>query len=914
MGFGTDLQSHSSHQALLQLQDAEIRLLENMRKCMQQRIKSDREYTSMLQLVITQSQKLENSEFNSPVFQVWHTVIRETEQFVKILKQNTDSLMSKTIEKIAKLISEKRAARRAYNEERNRLDTEFNKVQEEVAKHHGEYKRNMEKLTVEKARYEDLLMKGKAGRTFEEAKTKYLKTTVKLHKVHNDYVISLHEASLHQKDYLEKKIPGLLAYHQEVQESMVGQCKEILQEYSNYTNFSRDDFTSSQAELDKAILSISPSLEYKEFIDKNKDDPICAQTFEFDKDLLEEYKGTLKDNQIALDDLTVETLQHNLSGFQDQLALFQNHIEQKTQEMATLEEEIQQLPAANELDEIQKNDCIVKKRAVQILKRDIAELECNERKYTKMIELVSKPVTELGDNAPPSGIDIHDLTTEQIENASSDSNISTITASGSGLKDFKKKFAAGFTTLKTKNPFKKQLGSTPPKPPSRDFLDHHDSGNVSDKNNEKNNSTNQNQEKTSGTTYQQSYQRMSKASHTSIFSNKSDTTSPVHSPTENPLIEEKTSSDRPVDDEEWFHGVLPREEVQRLLSVDGDYLVRESKNKKTEEVQYVLSVMWKGHKHFIIQGENGAWRLEGSCFPTIQELILNQQNSNTPVTNRSQALLKKAILRADWELKNDDIELGPKIGNGNFGDVFKGRFKPTNQEVAVKTCKETLSEEMRKKFLQEGRILKQYDHINIVKFVGIAAHRKPVMIVMEFVGGGALLSYLRKQGNRVPCKDLIKMCEDASAGMAYLESKNCIHRDLAARNCLLDKENNIVKISDFGMSREEEEYTVSDGLKQIPIKWTAPEALNFGRYTSLCDVWSFGILMWEVFSGGSTPYSGMTNQQARDKIDMGYRMPAPEGTPDAAYKLMMKCWEYEPDQRPHFDAIFRELQSCRNNL
>lgn len=124
--------------------------------------------------------------------------------------------------------------------------------------------------------------------------------------------------------------------------------------------------------------------------------------------------------------------------------------------------------------------------------------------------------------------------------------------------------------------------------------------------------------------------------------------------------------------------------------------------------------------------------------------------------------------------------------------------------------------------------------------------------------------------------------------MRYLESKNCIHRDLAARNCLIGYEN-IVKISDFGMSREEEEYIgnlksthferftiirinsfpVSDGMKQIPIKWTAPEALNFGKYTSLCDVWSYGILIWEIFKKGDTPYAGMSNSRARERIDAG---------------------------------------------
>ncbi|XP_014668985.1 PREDICTED: tyrosine-protein kinase Fes/Fps-like [Priapulus caudatus] len=110
------------------------------------------------------------------------------------------------------------------------------------------------------------------------------------------------------------------------------------------------------------------------------------------------------------------------------------------------------------------------------------------------------------------------------------------------------------------------------------------------------------------------------------------------------------------------------------------------------------------------------------------------------------------------------------------------------------------------------------------------------------------------------------MCIDAAAGMAYLEERNCIHRDLAARNCLLTADN-VVKISDFGMSREEEVYTASGGLKQIPVKWTAPEAINFLKYTSASDVWSYGILMWEVFALGIVPYPGMSNNEARDFIE-----------------------------------------------
>lgn len=105
------------------------------------------------------------------------------------------------------------------------------------------------------------------------------------------------------------------------------------------------------------------------------------------------------------------------------------------------------------------------------------------------------------------------------------------------------------------------------------------------------------------------------------------------------------------------------------------------------------------------------------------------------------------------------------------------------------------------------------------------------------------------------------------------------------------------------------EILVSDGMKQIPIKWTAPEALNFGKYTSLCDVWSYGILQWEIFSKGDTPYSGMSNSRARERIDTGYRMPAPENTPPEIYRLMLKCWSYEPESRPHFDEIFNAVDT-----
>ncbi|XP_027522505.1 tyrosine-protein kinase Fes/Fps isoform X2 [Corapipo altera] len=346
---------------------------------------------------------------------------------------------------------------------------------------------------------------------------------------------------------------------------------------------------------------------------------------------------------------------------------------------------------------------------------------------------------------------------------------------------------------------------------------------------------------------------------TGIFSPKYSLPPPV------PLIPEVQ---KPLCQQVWYHGAIPRSEVQELLTCSGDFLVRESQGKQ----EYVLSVLWDGQpRHFIIQAADDKW-------------VLN----------------------------HEDVLLGERIGRGNFGEVFSGRLRADNTAVAVKSCRETLPPELKAKFLQEARILKQYRHPNIVRLIGVCTQKQPIYIVMELVQGGDFLSFLRSEGPHLRVKELVRMTENAAAGMEYLESKHCIHRDLAARNCLVT-ERNTLKISDFGMSREEEDgiYASTGGMKQIPVKWTAPEALNYGRYSSESDVWSFGILLWEAFSLGAIPYANLSNQQTREAVEQGVRLDRPEQCPEEVYQLMQRCWEYDPHKRPSFSTIHQDLIAIR---
>ncbi|XP_076721296.2 ephrin type-A receptor 5 isoform X10 [Callospermophilus lateralis] len=270
------------------------------------------------------------------------------------------------------------------------------------------------------------------------------------------------------------------------------------------------------------------------------------------------------------------------------------------------------------------------------------------------------------------------------------------------------------------------------------------------------------------------------------------------------------------------------------------------------------------------------------------------------------------------EIEASCITIERVIGAGEFGEVCSGRLKlPGKRElpVAIKTLKVGYTEKQRRDFLGEASIMGQFDHPNIIHLEGVVTKSKPVMIVTEYMENGSLDTFLKKNDGQFTVIQLVGMLRGIAAGMKYLSDMGYVHRDLAARNILINS-NLVCKVSDFGLSRVLEDdpeaaYTTRGG--KIPIRWTAPEAIAFRKFTSASDVWSYGIVMWEVVSYGERPYWEMTNQDVIKAVEEGYRLPSPMDCPVALYQLMLDCWQKDRNSRPKFDEIVNMLDKLIRN-
>ncbi|KAM8784034.1 tyrosine-protein kinase Fes/Fps isoform 1-T1 [Rhynchonycteris naso] len=820
MGFSSELCNPQGHGVVQQMQEAELRLLEGMRKWMTQRVKSDREYAGLLHhMSLQDSSSQSRSSPDSLISQSWAEIVSQTEGLSRLLRQHAEDLNSGPLSKLSLLIGVRQQLRKTYSEQWQQLQQELTKTHsQDIEKLKSQYRALARDSAQARRKYQE----ASKDKDRDKAKDKYVRSLWKLFAHHNRYVLGVQAAQLHHQHHHQLMLPGLLQSLQDLHQEMACILKEILQEYLEISSLVQDEVVAIHQEMAAAVARIQPEAEYHGFLRQYGSTPDVPPCVTFDESLLEEGEA-LEPGELQLNELTVESVQHTLTSVTDELEVATQAVFSRQEVVTRLQRELR-----NEEQNIHPRQRVYLLSKRQVLQEEVQGLQvalCSQAKLQAQQELLQAKLEWLGSREPPPVPLLQDDRHSTHSTSSSEQE--------------------------------REGGRTP----TLEILKSHISG---------------------------------------IFRPKFSLPPPLQ------LVPEVQ---KPLHEQLWYHGAIPRAEVAELLTQSGDFLVRESQGKQ----ESVLSVLWDGQpRHFIIQSVDNLYRLEGDGFPSIPLLIDHLLRSQQPLTKKSGIVLNRAVPKDKWALNHEDLVLGEQIGRGNFGEVFSGRLRVDNTLVAVKSCRETLPPDLKAKFLQEARILKQYSHPNIVRLIGVCTQKQPIYIVMELVQGGDFLTFLRTEGARLRMKTLLQMVGDAAAGMEYLESKCCIHRDLAARNCLVT-EKNVLKISDFGMSREEEDgiYAASGGLRQVPVKWTAPEALNYGRYSSESDVWSFGILLWETFSLGASPYPNLSNQQTREFIEKGGRLPCPELCPDAVFRLMEQCWAYEPGQRPRFSTIYQELQSIR---
>uniref|UniRef100_A0A8C9KRI5 Tyrosine-protein kinase n=1 Tax=Panthera tigris altaica TaxID=74533 RepID=A0A8C9KRI5_PANTA len=234
------------------------------------------------------------------------------------------------------------------------------------------------------------------------------------------------------------------------------------------------------------------------------------------------------------------------------------------------------------------------------------------------------------------------------------------------------------------------------------------------------------------------------------------------------------------------------------------------------------------------------------------------------------------------------------------------RYYNGHTKVAVKSLKQgSMSPDA---FLAEANLMKQLQHQRLVRLYAVVT-QEPIYIITEYMENGSLVDFLKTPpGIKLTINKLLDMAAQIAEGMAFIEERNYIHRDLRAANILVS-DTLSCKIADFGLARliEDNEYTAREGAK-FPIKWTAPEAINYGTFTIKSDVWSFGILLTEIVTHGRIPYPGMTNPEVIQNLERGYRMVRPDNCPEELYHLMMLCWKERPEERPTFDYLRSVLE------
>lgn len=376
-----------------------------------------------------------------------------------------------------------------------------------------------------------------------------------------------------------------------------------------------------------------------------------------------------------------------------------------------------------------------------------------------------------------------------------------------------------------------------------------------------------------------------------------------------------------METEGWFFKDITRKDAERQLlspaNKPGAFLIRESETSDGLSLS-IRDVGTKGLdvvKHYKIRKlDNGGYYISPkNSFTNISSMIKHYQNKADGLCRKLgrpcvKPKAQKPWDKDAWEIPKESIKMVKKLGAGQFGEVWMAYYNSTTK-VAVKTLKPgTMTVEA---FLEEANVMKTLHHDRLVRLYAVVTKTQPIYIITEFMANGSLLDFLKTDmGCKIQLPKLIDFSAQIAEGMAYIEKNNYIHRDLRAANVLVS-ENLMCKIADFGLARviEDNEYSAREGAK-FPIKWTAPEAINYGSFTIKSDMWSFGVLLYEILTYGRMPYPGMTKVEVMSSIQRGYRMPQPENCPTELYNIMLSCWRDKAEDRPTFDF----LQSVLNDF
>ncbi|KAH8508161.1 hypothetical protein H0E87_010329 [Populus deltoides] len=264
-----------------------------------------------------------------------------------------------------------------------------------------------------------------------------------------------------------------------------------------------------------------------------------------------------------------------------------------------------------------------------------------------------------------------------------------------------------------------------------------------------------------------------------------------------------------------------------------------------------------------------------------------------------------------WEIDTSQLKVENKVASGSYGDLYRGTY--CSQEVAIKVLKpERVSAEMLREFSQEVYIMRKVRHKNVVQLIGACTRSPNLCIVTEFMAKGSLYNFLHKQKGVFKLPSLIKVAIDVSKGMNYLHQNNIIHRDLKTANLLMD-ENEVVKVADFGVARVQTQSGVMTA-ETGTYRWMAPEVIEHKPYDYKADVFSFGIVMWELLTG-ELPYSYLTPLQAAvGVVQKGLRPTIPKHTYPKLAELLERCWQRDPTQRPNFSQIIDILQQIAKEV